>query len=140
MKLSRESQYGLLGTIHLARQPEGAILQVGQVAAEAGLAQPFLAKIFVRLARSGVLRSYRGRERGYALGRPAAEISVKQVVEAIEGPDLFQRCIFWSDTCSDNAPCVLHETWRTIRPRVAELMARTTIADLAQGRTAIEAP
>ena len=58
---------------------------------------------------------------------------MKEVVQAIEGPEIFQRCIFWSNTCSDAAPCVLHPVWRTARPLVAELLARTTLADLAAG-------
>jgi Rrf2 family iron-sulfur cluster assembly transcriptional regulator len=133
MKLSRESEDGLAGVLYLARQPAGTILQVGAVAEGCGLARPFLAKIFVRLARGGVLRSFRGRERGYALSRPPGEINVKEVVQAIEGPEIFQRCIFWSNACSDTNPCVLHPVWRTARPLVAELLARTTLADLAAG-------
>jgi Rrf2 family protein len=134
MKLARESQYGILGTVYLARQPLVTILQVSQVADATGLARPFLAKIFGRLARGGVLRSYRGRERGYALARPPRDISVKAIVEAIEGPDVFQRCVFWSDACSDSSPCILHHVWRTVRPAVADLMATTTVEDLALGR------
>jgi Rrf2 family iron-sulfur cluster assembly transcriptional regulator len=131
MKLSRESEDGLAGVLYLARQPAGTILQVGAVAEGCGVARPFLAKIFVRLARGGVLRSFRGRERGYRLARPPEEISVKEVVQAIEGPEIFQRCIFWSNACSETNPCVLHPLWRTVRPLVADLLARTTIADLA---------
>ena len=87
-----------------------------------------------RLARAGVLRSYRGRERGYALAHPAREISVKAIVEAIEGPDIFQRCVFWSDACSDSSPCILHHVWQTVRPVVTDLLASTTVEDLALGR------
>ncbi|HEY7036487.1 MAG TPA: Rrf2 family transcriptional regulator [Thermomicrobiales bacterium] len=132
MKLSRESQYGILGTVYLAHQPVGTIRQVGQVAEACGLARPFLAKIFGRLVHAGVLRSYRGRERGYALARPAREVSVKAIVEAIEGPDVFQRCVFWSDACSDSSPCILHHVWQTVRPVAVELMARTTLEDLVR--------
>jgi Rrf2 family iron-sulfur cluster assembly transcriptional regulator len=138
MKLSRETQDGLTGLIFLAQKPEGAILQVSEVARDCSLAQPFLAKIFIRLARAGVLHSFRGQRRGYALGRSAGEISVKDVVQAIEGPDIFHRCVFWSTACTDANPCILHPVWQNVRPVMIEFLARTTIEDLAEGRQTID--
>ena len=70
MKLSKESQYGLTGVLALAELPAGSVLSVAEIAAATGLAQPFLAKVFQRLARGGVLQSHRGRSQGYALARP----------------------------------------------------------------------
>jgi Rrf2 family protein len=135
MKFSKESKYGLMGVLYLAAQPEGTIRHTGEIAEATGVAFPILAKICSRLVSGGVLRSYRGRSRGYALARPADAISVRAVVEAIEGPDLFRRCIFWSDACSDARPCVMHDLWRQIRPEMEALMERTSIAALAQART-----
>jgi Rrf2 family transcriptional regulator, iron-sulfur cluster assembly transcription factor len=134
VKLSKESKYGLTGVLYLATQPEGTVRHVGEIAEATGIAYPFLAKICSRLAGGGILRSYRGRARGYGLARPAATISVREVVEAIEGPDLFRRCVFWSDACSESHPCVMHELWRQVRPRMADLMERTSVADLARTR------
>jgi len=131
MKLSQESRHGLVALTYLATQPAGSILQVGQVAAAAGLPAGFLAKIFLKLTQHGLLRSFRGRERGYCLARPAPEITVRQVVEAIEGPDLFQRCLFWNEVCSETSPCLLHKLWGTVRPQVEQGMAHLSLAELA---------
>lgn len=136
MKLSKESQYGLTGVLALAELPAGSVLSVAEIAAATGLAQPFLAKVFQRLARGGVLQSHRGRSQGYALARSAAEISLKEVVEAIEGPQLFRHCVFWSDVCSETHPCVLHETWREMAAKTRELMAHTSVADLRDRQAA----
>jgi Rrf2 family protein len=122
----------MMGVLYLAVLPEGEVRSVSEVAKATGVAFPFLAKIFNRLAREGVLRSHRGRARGYALARPASELSVRAVVEAIEGPNLFRNCVFWSNTCSDEHPCVMHEIWRQVRPQAAALMERTSIAELAR--------
>lgn len=133
MKLSKESQYGLLGLVYLVKQPKGKIVQIGQVAVGADLPPAFLAKIFKKLGNHGILRSYKGGiERGYSLQKSPAEISIKEVLEAIEGPDLFQRCVFWSDKCSDINPCILHEIWKTIRPTVSDRLARLSLAKIAQ--------
>lgn len=136
MKLSRESEYGLVGLVHLARRRPGTILKLREVAEAQGLPQLFLAKIFRKLTRYGVLTSYRGGKRGYALARPASEISVKEIMEAIEGADVFTRCVFWSNRCSDERPCLLHDLWKTIRPQLVESMARITLDDVAHDRVA----
>ena len=107
MKLSRECQYGLLAVLYLAAQPEGTIRHAGEIAAATGIGFP-LGQDLPPAIGGGILRSYRGRSRGYTLARPAEAINVRDVVEAIEGPDLFRRCVFWSDVCSDTQPCVMH--------------------------------
>lgn len=134
MKLSKESEYGLSGLVYLARQRPGTILQVKEVAKAQDLPVYFLAKTFLKLTKRGVLRSFRGKERGYTLSRPPAEISIKEIVEAIEGSDVFRRCVFWSSQCSDDRPCLLHGIWKTVRPQLVELMERITLEDVAQGR------
>lgn len=133
MKLSRESEYGLAGLIHLARQRPGTVLAVKAVADAQTLPRMFLAKTFGRLARHGVLRSHRGRQRGYELARSPREISVRDILEGIEGPDLFKRCIFRSEGCSEERPCLLHDSWKAVRPRLRDLLTRTTLADCTDG-------
>jgi len=132
MRLSRESEYGLAGVIYLAGQRPGAVLTVKAVADAEAMPRMFLAKTFARLARHGILRSYRGRRRGYELARRPQQINVREVLEGIEGPDLFARCIFRSGQCSDRQPCVLHAKWAAVRPQLEALLAATTLADCAR--------
>lgn len=136
VKLSKESQYGITGILYLAAQPPDAIVSVAETAQATGVSFAFLAKIFNRLARGGVLRAHRGRSRGYVLARPAAELSVRTIVEAIEGPTVFQHCVFWGSLCSEANPCVMHDVWVQVRPRVAKLMEETSLADLARYQAA----
>lgn len=133
MKLSRESEYGLEGLIFLAKQPPGTVMLVSDIAAKQGFPKSFLAKIFQKLAQHGIVRSFRGAIRGYALARPQKEISLKEVVGAIEGSDIFDRCIFWSDRCADKNPCFLHGQWEEINHQLIEnLMEQTTLEDLVE--------
>lgn len=93
--------------------------------------QSFLAKIFQKLNRYGIVSSFRGAGRGYALARPPKQIKLKEILLAIEGPDLFERCIFWSDRCADSNPCPLHEQWKRIKEKAfGRLLEGTTLADL----------
>lgn len=133
MKLSRESEYGLAALVHLARQRPGTALTVAAVANARALPRMFLAKTFRKLAQHGILRSYRGRRRGYELARPPRAITVREIVEGIDGMDAFTRCIFWSNTCAPEHPCLLHDTWMRVRPQAVQLLAQVTLAELTGG-------
>jgi Rrf2 family iron-sulfur cluster assembly transcriptional regulator len=135
MKLSRESEYGIQGLIHLAQQPAGTVMQLAAIAEAHGLPQSFLAKIFQKFTQYGLVRSFRGATRGYTLDRAAGDITLKEVLEAIEGPGLFERCIFWSHRCAEDNPCILHEGWKQIKPKLTAMMEVTTLQDLVR-RTA----
>jgi Rrf2 family protein len=134
MKLGRESDYAVQGLLALAKKPFGTTMLLRDIAVSGKIPESFLSKIFQKLARAGVLQSSRGAVRGYALARRAKDIKVKDVFLAIEGPELFDRCIFWSDRCADSDPCPMHFRWKRIRQQVIEMMEQTTLADLARGR------
>ncbi|MBI4527776.1 MAG: Rrf2 family transcriptional regulator [Deltaproteobacteria bacterium] len=134
MKLGRESEYAIEGLLVLATKPPGTMMLLRDIADARKVPQTFLAKIFQKLTRGGVVVSSRGAIRGYALARPPRGIKVKDIFLAVEGPDLFDRCIFWSDRCAEDDPCPMHFRWKAIKQNIiAELMERTTLADLAKG-------
>jgi len=136
MKLGRESAYAIEGLLVLAKKPLGTAMLLRDIAASRGVPKSFLAKIFQKLTRSGIVSSSRGAIRGYALARRPKEIKVKEIFVAIEGPDLFDRCFFWSDRCADSNPFPMHFRWKQVKQQViGKLMERTTLADLAK-RTA----
>jgi Rrf2 family transcriptional regulator, iron-sulfur cluster assembly transcription factor len=135
MKLGRESDYAVQGLLALAKKPFGTTMLLRDIAVSGKIPESFLSKIFQKLARAGVLQSSRGAVRGYALARRAKDIKVKDVFLAIEGPELFDRCIFWSDRCADSDPCPMHFRWKRIRQQVIEMMEQTTLADLVRGRS-----
>ncbi len=135
MKLGRESEYAVKGLLALAKKPFGTTMLLRDIAVSGKIPESFLSKIFQKLARAGVLQSSRGAIRGYALARRTKNIKVKDVFLAIEGPELFDRCIFWSDRCADSDPCPMHSRWKRIRQQVAEMMEQTTLADIARGRS-----
>lgn len=115
----------------LATQPAGRILVLQEIAAAGGLPEHFLAKIFQKLRRHGLALSHRGAVRGYSLARPAATITLREILGAIEGADLFDRCVFWPARCSPRCPCSLHHQWVTLRPKLQRMLETTTLEELA---------
>jgi Rrf2 family protein len=91
MLLTRGSEYGLRGVLYLARQDADAMSMVSAIAADQDIPPRFLAKIFQALARAGVVKSRRGAKGGFSLRRPPSDITVKEVVEAIDGPMRLNR-------------------------------------------------
>ncbi len=135
MQLTRESEHALTALGFLVIQPEGQFVALAEIAEARDLPRAFLAKIFQKLARHDVLTSSRGRSKGYMLARSADSISVLDVIVAVEGPRLLDRCTLWSTRRCDEDPCVLHPFLlghvRALEKRLAEV----SIADLCATET-----
>jgi len=131
IRLSRLADYGVVLTTYLARHPSG-----WQTAAElstaAALPTPTVAKILKRLAQEGVLESHRGTKGGYALARPAREISVADIVKALDGPIALTECM-GSETgsCEIESLCPTRINWRTINDAITDALKSVSIADMA---------
>ena len=108
------------------------MVSLAEIARARNLPQSFLAKIFQKLVHFGVLQSFRGRRRGYALARDPGSITLVEIIESVEGPHILERCIFWNGRCSDHEPCLLHETWSQVKPQIEALLRTMTLRDLAQ--------
>jgi Rrf2 family protein len=132
MKLGKESRYAIEGLVVLAKKPAGTTMQLRDIAEAAEVPANFLAKIFQKLAKAKILISSRGAVRGYALAHRPSTIKVKDVFVAVEGSDVFDRCIFWSDRCADISPCPMHFEWKQVRHGIARLMQRTTLEQVAR--------
>jgi Rrf2 family protein len=132
MKLSKESRYAIEGLMVLAKKQFGVPIQLRDIAAAAGVPPNFLAKIFQKLTRANILTSSRGAVRGYALARHPNVIKMADVFTAVEGGDVFDRCIFWSDRCADRSPCPMHFEWKRMRRAIVGLMQKTTLANLGR--------
>src|SRR3989338_1951529 len=136
MKLGRESAYAIEGLLVLAKKPLGTAMLLRDIAASRGVPKSFLAKIFQKLTRSGIVSSSRGAIRGYAPAPRPQGAQKKEIFVAMEGVDIFDHCFFWSDRCADSNPCPMHFRWKRVKQQViGKLMERTTLADLAK-RTA----
>lgn len=132
MRLRRETEYALRALIFLTQQPAGTVCPASKIAEAQGIPGGFLSKILQKLLSHGLLRSHRGHQRGYSLARLPDEISLREILETVEGADLFERCLFWEHRCGDGDPCLLHREWRQIKPRLLTQLKQRTLADLAR--------
>jgi len=129
---SRSSGYAVQALTYLAEQPPGKLAGAREIATATRIPMPFLWKILRHLSRKKLVRSFKGVRGGYELARSAERISVEQILRAVRNPDHFRPCIFGLRTCDEQRPCALHDSWIAIRDDIDGLLARTTLATLAQ--------
>lgn len=114
----------------LAVLPEGRFTLAKDLSALLNLPGPFLAKILQNLAQAGLLESIRGPRGGFRLARPAEEITIGEVVAALEGPEAMSGCLMGFPQCGDENPCPLHETWGRLRSQIDGSLTQATLRDL----------
>jgi Rrf2 family protein len=131
MLFSRGAEYGIRATLFLAANHNGHYLPIREISKELDISFHFLTKIFQKLTGAGLLKSFRGPNGGVALARSAKDISLEDVVLAIDGDDLFQNCILGLPGCGDCRPCPLHEDWADERKALQKLLSSKTIDDAA---------
>ena len=132
MELTRKGEYAIRGIVFLAKQPAGKVVLVSDVAEATGVSQTFLAKIFQSFAKLGLVNSFRGTGGGFILGRPASKITLRQVVEAVEGPIMPNRCLTSEGQCTREDQCMVHPVWRKIQGEVGSILDSVTLEDLAK--------
>jgi Rrf2 family protein len=133
--LTRKGEYGIRGMLYLAGRPAGSVTMVGDVAAAMDVPVKFLAKIFQGLAKLGLVRSVRGVGGGFTLARPAAEISLCQVVEAIDGPIRMNVCLEGKGICDREGICAVHRVWRSVQDETRRILDSTTLAQLGEAES-----
>lgn len=140
MTLSKRGDYVMRSAISLARAFErGEGRKIREVVEETEVPRTFASQILADLVRAGLALSKAGRDGGYRLSRSPGEISVLEVVEAAEGPLRAERCALGAGPCRWDEVCPLHETWTAATAALRELLAVTTLAEVAARDVAIEA-
>jgi len=137
MQISRAGEYGVLGLMNLARRSPGQVAMIDEVSRSERIPKSFLAKIFQDLARAGLVRSLRGAGGGFALLKDPAQISVLEIIEAIEGKIVFQRCKQLKPDCEHAGGCALCGLFEQAQDGVKDVLLRTTLIDLVRQQESI---
>jgi Rrf2 family protein len=135
LRLTKKADYGLMALKYLAEQSTGVtpIAQSAKDIAQAyHIPPPLLAKILQTLARAGLLVSHAGTNGGYALARPASQISAFEVIRAIDGPLFITSCITIHGTCDLAGHCTIKEPLRKVNDSITDLLSNIHISDLAE--------
>ena len=132
MKLTRGGEYGIRGVLYLAQQEDGKVSMLSAIAKTQDVPPRFLAKIFQALAKAGVVKSHRGAKGGFSLARPASDITVRDVIEAVEGPVLLNVCLAAPGECARDTICPMHSIWSEAQDKMMAVLAKSNFAELAK--------
>ena len=132
MKFTRKSECALLGIIYLVKHGDDHLCFVREIARELDLPQKLLAQVFYKLAQNGLLKSHRGRGGGYTIGRKADQITVKDVVQAVQGEPLIYKCAVKGDVCATYKKCSIQDVLAQVQEEAMESLDRVTLYDLTE--------
>lgn len=134
LQLTKRTEYGLIALVHLVGRP-GEFVSVRELCDHYPVPRRLVAEVLKDLCRTDLLESQRGAAGGYALARPAASISLAEVVEALEGAPALTSCESQRPagppTCEVQPTCPIRSPIHRVRERIWDLMSRTTLEDLA---------
>jgi Rrf2 family transcriptional regulator, iron-sulfur cluster assembly transcription factor len=130
MIYSRSAEYAIRAFVNLSQVPEGKYAMVKNIAKDEGIPTHFLAKILQQLARKGLLRSSKGPTGGFHLRQKPEEVSLMDIVSALDGLGDYEKCASGLAECNDDMPCGMHDSWNALRSRIIDYLKHTSIADI----------
>jgi Rrf2 family protein len=131
IKINRQTDYAIRVLLALAKQPEGTRLATSAIGEEMLIPRAFLTRIVADLAQAELVETFPGRDGGLQLARPAAQISLRDVVETMGGPFLLSDCMTEQNTCPFEGACPVRTRWSRLQRVILDELAHTTLDILA---------
>lgn len=133
MRMSAKAEYAVRAMVQLATAEPGVLVKTDDLAAAQGIPAQFLVDILAVLRTDRLVRSHRGRDGGYELARPAAQISLADVLRSMDGPLASVRDIALGELTYDGPTAALPDVWRALRASMRSVLEETSLADVAAG-------
>ena len=132
-KLNRLTDYAVVVMSQMSRKPD-EVRTAPQISHDTGVPLPTVAKLLNALAHGDLIASRRGATGGYALVRPATEITVAEIIQALEGPIALTACVEGSgDGCDVESLCPMRGNWNRVNRAIHGALSQVTLADMAVG-------
>ena len=132
MQITRATDYAVRAVLYLAAYGGDGLLPAARIARDQGIPPAYVTKVLQALQRAGLVTSYQGRSGGAALARPANEVSVLDVVRAVEGPVSLNRCTERKGECPRDSICPVHDLWASLEKDMADRLGGADFATLAK--------
>ena len=136
MQITRQADYAVRAVLYLARLGQTERAATSQVAQEQHIPPSFLAKIISQLSIAGLLHTSRGARGGVTLAREPGDITLLEVIEAIDGPIMLNECVGDTETCTFDDKCPLRPVWCEAQNDLVNRLKGTSFAQLLEQRTA----
>jgi len=138
MKLSTRGRYACRAAIVLA-QNYGKSVSIDRVSTEQDISKRYLEHIFTRLRRAGIVAGTRGSRGGYVLTRHPQEITIAEIILAVEGPVGPVHCVDRPESCKKSSTCATHNLWKEAATVLNKLFQGRTVSQLAREQERLNA-
>jgi Rrf2 family protein len=132
MQLTRAADYGVRVMIQLAASPNEERTLLPELAAATDAPESFLSKVLQALSRAGLIDSKRGHAGGFHISQRGRKSSMREVVEAIDGPISLNVCLVSGKSCKRQAKCPAHPVWERAQIAMLDVLSQAKIAEMAQ--------
>lgn len=129
---SKKCEYGIQAILYLAAHNDKGLIAAEEIANNLNIPKEFVSKILQSLTDSGIINSKKGRVGGFTLGKSPDQITLLDIVKAIDGLDVFNSCVLGFPECSPEKPCPLHEKWGKLRTQAYNMLSDETIDTFRQ--------
>jgi len=132
MKLSTRTRYGVRLMLDLALNRDKGQMFLRDIARKEEISEKYLSLIIIPLKSAGLVNSMRGAHGGYTLARDAGSITLKEIVDVLEGDTCLVDCVKNSSSCTRSDTCASRDLWSLISSRISETLGAMTLEDLAR--------
>lgn len=131
MRFSAKGEYGVKAIVDIALYSESVPVQVKEISKRQGIPERFLEQVMSSLKRAGLVESVRGAQGGYFLSRNSSDVSLAEIIEAVEGPLEVMSCTSEKNTrCKEKDLCALKDVWSDVQAIIVEALDAVTLEDM----------
>jgi len=131
MIYTKTGEYAIRAILFLARQPKDILIMSSEIAKREDIPIHYLAKILQRMAKYGYVNSSKGRGGGFKITESARKSSILEIIERVEGPVIYLKCVTGLKECSEKYPCPLHTEWTELRNKIFILISSKSVQEVA---------
>jgi Rrf2 family protein len=132
MQILATTEAAIRALVYLAMAGPGKRVSGEEICREQKLAPALLIKSIRPLVRIGLVATFRGVGGGFRLAKPAESITLLEIIEAVQGPLVFNECLLQPGSCERDVFCPVHPVWREVRANVEKTLSLWTLSDLAR--------
>lgn len=127
---SKKCEIGIQAILYLATEGEKELFNAHQIAEKVKQPKEFVSKVLQTLTSSGIVGSKKGKNGGFFLNKSANKVRLIEIVEVIDGLDIFNNCVLGFPGCSSEEPCPVHDKWGMLRDEAYKMLSEETLEDL----------
>lgn len=138
MKFTAKTEYGVRAILDIALNAQEDPTQVKEIAQRQAIPERFLEQVMTALRKGGLVESLRGAQGGYLLAKPPSEITLADIIGALEGPMILMECLSrdqnLSQRCEQIDLCVVRDVWKGVQSSIVEALDSITLEDMCKRR------